>query len=89
VSPFLILLGGVYFPVSSLPDPLYYVARALPIGYGIDAITAIAIEHASLADVQESLLPLIGFAIVSPIIGLIAFDAIDALVRRRGEVDIY
>ncbi len=89
VSPFLILLGGVYFPVSSLPDPLRYIARAMPFGYGMDAITAIVINHASLADVQDSLIPLLGFAIVSPIIGFIAFDRIDKLVRQRGEVDIY
>lgn len=89
VSPFLILLGGVYFPVSTLPDPLYYVARALPISYGIEAIAALAIDGASLSSVRDSLLPLTGFALVSPFIGLLAFDAIDRLVRRRGEVDIY
>ncbi|CAN5626788.1 ABC transporter permease [soil metagenome] len=89
VSPFLILLGGVYFPVSSLPDSLRYIARALPIGYGMDAITAIVISHASLSDVQSSLIPMLGFAVASPVIGLVAFDRLDALVRRRGEVDIY
>jgi ABC-2 type transport system permease protein len=89
VSPFLILLGGVYFPVTTLPDPLYYAARALPVSYAMDAITAITIEGASLSDVWDSLLPLAGFAVVSPFIGLVAFDAIDRLVRRRGEVDIY
>ncbi len=89
ISPFLTLLGGVYFPVSTLPDPLRYIARAMPLGYGMDAITAIALEHASLADVQDSLIPLVGFAIVSPLIGLAAFNGLEALVRRRGEVDIY
>ncbi|MEZ4572253.1 MAG: ABC transporter permease [Thermomicrobiales bacterium] len=89
VSPLLTLLGGVYFPVSTLPDPLRYLARLMPLGYGMDAITAIVLDHASLADVQESLYPLAGFAIVSPIIGLIAFNYLDTLVRSRGEVDIY
>ncbi len=89
VSPFLILLGGVYFPVATLPEPLRLVARALPIGYGMDAITAIAINHASLYDVRWSLIPLLGFAAVSPIIGLAAFHRIDVLIRQRGEVEIY
>ena len=89
VSPVFILLGGVYFPVDTLPDSLRYIARGLPIGYGMDAITAAAIHQASLTDVWDSLLPLMGFAIVSPILGLLAFNRIDALVRRRGEIDIY
>jgi ABC-2 type transport system permease protein len=89
VSPVLILLGGVYFPVSALPDPLYYFARALPLGYGMDAITAVVIDGATLGDISDSLWPLVGFAIASPVIGLLAFGYIDVLVRRRGEVDIY
>ena len=89
VSPFVMLLGGVYFPVDTLPQPLEYVARALPIAYAMEAISAIAVDHASLSDVQSSLLPLAGFAVVSPFVGLIAFNQLDALVRRRGEVDIY
>jgi ABC-2 type transport system permease protein len=89
VSPFVMLLGGVYFPVDALPKPLEYVALALPIAYAMEAISAIAVDHASLSDVQSSLIPLAAFAIVSPIIGLLAFNWLDALVRRRGEVDIY
>jgi len=89
VSPVLILLGGVYFPVSTLPDPLFYLARALPISYGIEAIARLAIDGAALSDLQDLLVPLAGFAIVSPVIGLLAFDALDTLVRQRGEVEIY
>lgn len=89
VSPVLILLGGVYFPVTALPDPLYYLARAFPLGYGMEAITATVIDGASLGDIQSSLLPLLGFAVASPVLGLLAFNYIDVLVRRRGEVDIY
>jgi len=89
VSPFVMLLGGIYFPVQALPEPLYYLARALPIAYAMEAIGAIAVDHASLASVQDSLLPLVGFAIISPIVGLLAFNSIDALIRRRGEIDIY
>ena len=89
ISPVIILLGGVYFPVSELPDPLLWLARALPLGYAMEAITAAAIEHATLAEVQSSLIPLAGFAVVSPIIGVLAFSSLDTLVRRRGEVDLY
>lgn len=89
VSPVLILLGGIYFPVAELPDMLRYLARALPIGYGMEAITAASLEQASLADVSSSLLPLAFFAVVSPVIGYLAFNYLEHMVRRRGEVDLY
>lgn len=89
ISPIIILLGGVYFPVTELPEPLLWVARVLPLGYATEAITAAAIEGASLADLQSSVIPLAGFAIISPIVGALAFSSLDTLVRRRGEVDLY
>lgn len=89
VSPFFILLGGVYYPVSELPDWLRIPARMLPIGYGMEAITAASLEHASLGQIQGSVVPLLAFAIVSPVVGVIAFNALEHLVRRRGEIDLY
>lgn len=89
VSPIFLLLGGVYYPVSELPEWLLVPARMLPIGYGMEAITAAALRQASLGDVQSQLVPLIGFAIVSPVVGLLAFNYLEHLVRRRGEVDLY
>lgn len=89
INPVVILLGGVYLPVDELPMVLHIIARALPIGYGIDAITAAALDGASLGSVQSSLIPLIGFSIISPAVGVLAFAYLDRLVRRRGEVDLY
>lgn len=89
VSPFLILLGGVYFPVSELPGFLIPVARALPIGYGMEAITAAALDQASLMDVRSAVIPLAAFALLSPLIGVLAFNFLDTLVRKRGEIDLY
>jgi hypothetical protein len=34
-------------------------------------------------------LPLAGFALVSPIVGILAFNSLEHLVRRRGEIDLY
>ena len=34
------LLAGVYFPLSVLPDPIEWVARALPITWGLDVLRA-------------------------------------------------
>lgn len=89
VHPVLTLLGGVYFPVAALPLALRIPARALPLGYGMEAISAAALRGASLTELSGSLLPLAGFAIGLPLAGAAIFAWLEHLVRRRGELDLY
>ncbi len=89
ISPFLLLLGGVYFPVFELPAVLEFIARLFPMGYGMEAITVAAIDHASIGEVQSSLYPLLLFAVISPALGIISFNYLDRMIRKRGEVDLY
>lgn len=89
VWPFALLLGGAYLPVSALPDLLRYPARALPLGYGIQALADAALHNASFRDVAPDLLPLAVFAVVTPVFGVLAFRWLERLVRVRGELDVY
>ncbi|HEU5424662.1 MAG TPA: ABC transporter permease [Nitrolancea sp.] len=89
VFPAVMLLGGSYYPVSQLPDALRIPARALPMGYGMEALSAAALHHASLSQVRFDLVPLAGFAVVLPLLGWWSFGRIERLVRRRGELDLY
>ena len=66
VSPFMMLLGGAYYPVALLPGPLRWIARALPTGYGLQALADAALNGADLRALAPQLLPLAGFAIGSP-----------------------
>jgi ABC-2 type transport system permease protein len=43
------LLGGVFWSVSSLPDPLQVVARCLPLTYAIDGLRAVLIRASDLS----------------------------------------
>ena len=89
VSPILLLLGGVYYPVASLPDPLRLAARALPLGYGMQALADAALYDAGIRDLAPQLLPLAGFAAALPIAGVLTFGWLERLVRVRGELDLY
>jgi ABC-2 type transport system permease protein len=89
VSPFMILLGGVYYPVALLPDPLRWLARGLPMGYGMQALADASLRNASIASLGSQLLPLLGFAIGLPVLGVLAFNWIERAVRVRGELDLY
>jgi ABC-2 type transport system permease protein len=89
ISPFMILLGGVYFPVALLPDPLRWLARCLPMGYGMQALADASLLNAGIVALASQLLPLLGFAIGLPILGVLAFNWIERAVRVRGELDLY
>lgn len=89
ISPIIGLLGGVQFPVALLPDWLRLPARALPFGYGFEALAAASLDHASLADLGPQLLPLTGFAIALPVAGVLTFNWLERVVRARGELDLY
>jgi ABC-2 type transport system permease protein len=89
VTPFVILLGGVYFPVALLPDPLRWLARALPIGYGMQALADATLHHAGIVALAPQLLPLAGFAVGLPLLGSLAFRWIERAVRVRGDLDLY
>ena len=89
VFPFALLLGGVYFPVAALPDWLRYPARALPLGYGTQALADASLRHAGVRELAPQLLPLAGFAVTLPVVGVLAFRWIERVVRERGELDLY
>jgi ABC-2 type transport system permease protein len=89
ISPFIILLGGVYYPVALLPDPLRWLARGLPFGYGMQALADAALHNAGIGALAPDLLPLAGFAMALPIVGTLAFGWIERAVRVSGELDLY
>jgi ABC-type multidrug transport system permease subunit len=89
VAPFMTLLGGAYYPVSQLPEPLHTIARALPNGYGLQAIANATLYGASPATLLPQLVPLAAFAIALPLLGGLAFRWVERAVRVRGELDLY
>ncbi len=89
IFPFAMLLGGVYYPVALLPDPLRLAARALPLGYGMQALASAALSHAGIRDLAANLVPLAGFALALPLIGILSFRRLERLAREQGELELY
>jgi ABC-2 type transport system permease protein len=85
----LLLLGGVYFPVSELPDFLRYPARALPPGYGLQAIADSALYNAGFREIAPDLIPLAAFAVLLPVTGALVFTWMERRIRVSGELDLY
>lgn len=86
--PFLSLISGTLYPVALMPDWVRIPARAFPFSYGIESLVASTTENASIASQADTLLPLLGFAIVLPVAGVIAFRAMERAVRKLGTLEI-
>jgi len=56
------LLGGVFYPISVMPEWLQWLARALPITYALDAMRRALLEGEGVAALWLDLVVLAGFA---------------------------
>lgn len=86
--PFLMLLSGMSFPIALAPDWVRIIARGLPFGYGIQALVDALTKDASLMEIRSELIPLAGFAIAFPALGILAFRAVERAVRRMGYLEL-
>lgn len=86
--PLLTLISGTMYPVDLMPDWIRIPARCLPFSYGIEALVAGMARNASIIDVWMSLAPLLGFAIVLPILGILMFRYMERTVRALGTLEI-
>ncbi len=57
-----ILLGGLFFPVKTLPVVLYQLAYAMPLTWANFALNDVMLKGLGLADIWPDLLFLVGFA---------------------------
>jgi len=89
IFPFTMLLGGVYYPVALLPEPLRLAARTLPLGYGMQALASATLSHAGIRDLAPDLVPLACFALALPLIGILSFRRLERLAREGGELELY
>lgn len=89
LSPIVMLFGGIYFPVADLPIALRVFARLLPLGYATEALALSTLDATPLGELTHLLLPLLGFAIVLPVLGYLAIRWVDHLSRRQGTLDLY
>jgi ABC-2 type transport system permease protein len=71
-----IFLCGVIWPVEQMPDYLQWVAKFLPLTYGVDGIRALMLEGRELLDIGKEIGVLAAYAV-----GLLVLAA---FTLRRG-----
>jgi ABC-2 type transport system permease protein len=71
-----VFVCGLLFPVSQLPEYLQWIAKFLPLTYGVDGIRALMLEGKGLLDIGKETLILLAY-----VVGLMVLAAISL---RRG-----
>jgi ABC-2 type transport system permease protein len=59
-----VFICGVIFPVTTLPEWLQWIAKFLPLTYGVDGIRAMMLQGQGLLDIGKEIGVLAGYAVV-------------------------
>ncbi len=82
-------LSGAMFPSTSLPRPLEWLARLVPITYAIDGMRMALLQHKSVIAMAPTLAALAGFGVVLLALALWGFSLSLRRARRNGTLSFY
>jgi ABC-2 type transport system permease protein len=80
----LLVVSGVYYPVSVMPDWMQAIATISPATYALHGIREALLNGASLGDVWGDLWPLLVLGAISIPLGLAVFRAGERYAKRNG-----
>lgn len=89
VRGLVMIFCGVSYPLAVLPGWMQTVAQYIPLTYAIEGIRAVGLNGASLADIMPTVIPLAGFALLLPALGLATFAWTERRARRMGALGQY
>jgi len=82
----LLLVSGVYYPVSILPQWMQAISKVSPATYAIDGVRKGLIDGAPLSAVVDDIWPLVVMGIVFIPLGLWAFGRAERYAKRTGKL---
>jgi ABC-2 type transport system permease protein len=82
----LLVVSGVYYPVSVLPEWMQWLAKISPATYALDGIRDAIINGAGLSAMWPDIWPLILIGIVSVPLGLEVFRRGERYAKRHGKL---
>ena len=83
------MLGGVFYPVESLPGPLQALSALVPTTHALTAIRGAVLGGQDVVAVAGPLLALAALAVASLAVGLAAFAAVIRFARTDGSLGQY
>jgi len=82
----LLVVSGVYYPVSVLPGWMQFLAKFSPATYALEGIRSAVLDGASLRELGSDLWPLLVLGVVSIPVGLLVFRAGERYAKRHGKL---
>jgi ABC-2 type transport system permease protein len=80
---------GITYPLAVMPEWMQGIAAFLPLTYAIQALRDISLSGAGLGVIAPDLVKLAAFATVLPVLGILAFYAMERRARRTGSLGQY
>ncbi len=81
-----LLISGVYYPISVLPEWMQAVAVLSPVTYVLDGTRAALLDGAALSELWQYILPLLALGCVTLPLGLFAFRLAENYAKRSGKL---
>jgi ABC-2 type transport system permease protein len=86
VQAILLLISGVYYPITVLPRWMQIIARASPATYALEAMRAAMLTNASWAALLPDLALLMAMGLVTIPIGVWVFSRAERYAKRTGRL---
>jgi ABC-2 type transport system permease protein len=86
VSSLLLLVSGVYYPVDVLPSWMQAIATVSPVTYALEGSRAALLEGAGVAELWESIWPLLIMGVVFVPLGLYVFHLGERYAKKTGKL---
>lgn len=84
-----VVLGGVFFPVETMPGWLSDLSALIPMTHSINAMRAALLHGHSLSQMMPELLSLLLFTVILMPLGLVAFDLAVRRAKVNGDLSHY
>ena len=86
ISSLMLLVSGVYYPISVLPDWMQPLATVSPATYVLEGMRLALLEDAPTAALGSSLLPILLLGIIALPIGIMVFGWGERYAKRTGRL---
>jgi ABC-2 type transport system permease protein len=82
----LLVVSGVYYPVSVLPDWMQFLAKFSPATYALEGIRQAILEGQGVTEMGDQIVPLILIGVVSIPLGLWVFRRGELYAKKHGKL---
>ena len=82
----LLVVSGVYYPVSVLPDWMQFLAKFSPATYALEGIRQAILEGQGVTEMADQIVPLIVIGVVSIPLGLWVFRRGELYAKKHGKL---